>query len=405
MQDVPSYDIDGFNKHYLTLTSLQQQFAQLIVDWIESPRKMMIMLSGGPGTGKTFVVNETLKYFNVKQLRMAFTARAAQAIHGQTIHSTLKLNWSPDSVYHHLEKILVDENDVNVCIAKSRDLLAQFSYNGYKPDIIVVDEISMINGWMMYWIIRYFMDQKDTRTLFIVMGDRNQLSPVKSIHNLFSVTNLTELYKVYPINLLQSKRFTPEYEIIINKLRTFVDEQNETDLYTFLEKNFPIVKNIDASLLKRANRAMAFKNITVNTYNNFYIQNMLPGKIIRLYSIKEGEIVKTKYIDIKPNCPIFINQNGMFLNGTQLIFLKYIAEKDELECINPENEEIVFVPRNAKGFFPIDVAFAGTVHKFQGQTIDFEKILINFDEHKNLNLVYTALSRVRDKSQILAVKF
>lgn len=364
---------------------------------------MVITISGGPGTGKTYAVSKTLNYVKLQQLRMAFTARAANAIQGRTIHSTVQLNWYPKSVYNQLEKKLENVSDVNECIEESKDLLEEFHYIGAPPDIIVVDEISMINGWTMYWLIRYFMDRSEKPLLFIMMGDKNQLCPVRCTHNLFSVTKLSGNYEAHYVNLLESKRFTEEYEGHINHLRHYVDTNDETGLFTYVCSHFPVVENIDSTLLSQASRAMAFTNSTVKSYNEFYVRKMVPGQTIRLYKCKD-EVVKTEYLDVKRNCLIFVNENGHreVMNGTQLIFMDYDPEKDVIHC--NYNGKRIQLTRNAKGWFPIDLGFAGTVHKFQGETIDCHKIVINFDGNQNLNLVYTALSRVRDMEQILAIK-
>ncbi|GFU98723.1 uncharacterized protein TNCV_298951 [Trichonephila clavipes] len=64
----------------------------------------------------------------------------------------------------------------------------------------------------------------------------------------------------------------------------------------------------------------------------------------------------------------------------------------------------VKVQRNFKGEFPIVVGFAGTIHKFQGDTMDDDAIAMNFNGSRDLNLVYTALSRVKCMDQIVAIQ-
>ncbi|GFU14340.1 uncharacterized protein TNCV_3491481 [Trichonephila clavipes] len=112
------------------------------------------------------------------------------------------------------------------------------------------------------------------------------------------------------------------------------------------------------------------------------------------------------YVDVKVGCHVFIIQNGVSLasNGTPLLFEKYNAEQDCIECMDPVKNLSIQVQRNFKGEFPIVVGFAGTIHKFQGDTMDDDAIAMNFNGSRDLNLVYTALSRVKCMDQIVAIQ-
>ncbi|GFX53106.1 hypothetical protein TNCV_2871371 [Trichonephila clavipes] len=61
------------------------------------------------------------------------------------------------------------------------------------------------------------------------MGDPNQLRPVKTNHNVFSVSLDIPITR---IDLNESKRFSPEYESVIQQLRYYVDTNDETGLFT-----------------------------------------------------------------------------------------------------------------------------------------------------------------------------
>ncbi|GFQ93365.1 uncharacterized protein TNCT_23821 [Trichonephila clavata] len=276
---------------------------------------------------------------------MAPTARVAQRIGGQTIHSALKLGWTPGSVLYTLEKQLQHETDEAVCLEKSAVLVDTFDCP-QMPDIVVVDEIGM-----------------------------------------------------------ESKRFSPEYESIIQQLRYYVDTNDETGLFTYICGTFPIVEHIDTTVLQKCTRALAYLKSTVEAYNNFYLKRLIQGPRIRLWTrTKEG--MGTTYVDVKVGCHIFIIQNGVSLasNGTPLLFENYNAEQDCIECMDPVKKVMIQVQRNLKGEFPIVVGFAGTIHKFQGDTMDDDAIAMNFNGSRDLNLVYTALSRVKSINQIVALQ-
>lgn len=380
----------GLRKHYLTLTKCQRSFVGLVVDWIKRPRKLLVVVSGGPGTGKSYVVKNTLDCIKTIQLRMSFTARSAVAIGGRTIHSTLGLK--PND----LEISLENETDLLKCIEQTREIVSLFRCNVY-PYVVVTEEASMIEGWLMFWLIDYFMNRTDLPLFFITMGDPHQLAPIKSIHNLFSISFSETKYEICKIHLTESKRFEPKYGKLINILRKFVDENDETGMFDFVRKYFPVVEYINNLLLAEADRAMACKKESVKTYNKFYLKNKVTGPEIQIHH----------NLILKPGCLVFVTKNGCSKanNGTQLIFLNYISSRDVVICKDPKTELEVKVERDFfSGNFPLELGFAGTIHKYQGETIDDLKIVINFNESRNPNLVYTALSRVRQMEQILAIE-
>ncbi|GFU83182.1 uncharacterized protein TNCV_3737931 [Trichonephila clavipes] len=91
-RELPVYH-ERFDKHVETLTPSQQTFPFLFHQWLLNRQHAVILVAGGPGSGKTFAASSCLDRISVSQLRMAPTARVAQFIGGQTIHSALKLDW------------------------------------------------------------------------------------------------------------------------------------------------------------------------------------------------------------------------------------------------------------------------------------------------------------------------
>lgn len=389
----------GFDKHVETLTPSQKKFPYLFHDWIRNPNHRVVIVAGGPGTGKTYAVIQSLNFVRISQLRIAPTARVAHSINGSTLYSALRLPFGPGSVLERLHKELELETDTNACIAKSEILLLEFDCR-LSPRIIVLDEVGMMPFWMTHWIIKYFFQKARQPNLFVVMGDSNQLRPVRSNHNIFNVPVAFEHTR---IDLLESKRFTHTYDRIVERLRHFVEAQDTEGMVGYIGESFPIVECIDSTVLKKCTRALAYKKSSVESYNAFYLKYMVSGPVLRLW--KEGEGRQT-FVDVKTGCLVFVTQNGVseVPNGTCLVFETYNRDTDEVECssLAPTRGRVV-VRRNTHGEFPITVGFAATIHKFQGDTIDDAAVTINFNESTDLNLMYTALSRVRNASQIVAI--
>lgn len=399
MQSVPSpieLDEVGLRKHSLSFTDSQNAFVEAVISWCKNPSKELIVLSGGPGTGKTHVVKTVLNHVKVEQLRMSYTARSAQAIGGKTIHSAFEINFR--GLCHELEKRLAEEPDLMTTIRESAEVVGEFKYFD-DPLIIIIDEVSMISGWFMYWLIRFLFDRTTKPVLIVLIGDEHQLPPVQSIHNLFSFPpDVGVGFTILRIHLRESKRFTREYEKIIDELRVYVDRGDEEGLFAFLNERFPVCEDIDGMLLSQADRAMAAKNERVNTFNAYYLKNMIGGVEIRI-----GE-----KIFLKSGCIISVTKNGCssVANGTELEFVRYRKKDDRLICRDLNTREEVIVRKDFESKkFPVTVAFAATIHKFQGNTIDNARIVIHLDGNRNLNMIYTAVSRVRDMTQILGITF
>lgn len=390
------YDTTGFDKHVASLTTSQRQFVDLLKEWFHRPRKCLILVSGGPGSGKTYTVVQTLQYVDVPVIKMAPTAKVAKNIGGRTIHSTMRLPWGQGSVLDHVEKECLqyqdDADHVRLCLQTS----AQLKFKCEKADVVVCDEVGMLPFWLTYQIIRYFFQAKRP-VLFIAMGDSWQLRPVKSAYNVFQVP-FPDI-ETLPVTLTESKRFVPEYFDIIDTLRR-TEEMTE-----YVQRTFPVVESIYADLLEKCSRALVYTHSTVDAYNQFYL-NRLPGKRIRLYRILENRLLRDEFIDVKPHCMVIVTENncGAAMNGTSLTFVSYDSTLDRVECRN-DRQEILYIDRSEyTGWIPLVVGFASTIHKFQGETIDDENLLFNFDGCQDMHLIYTALSRVRCLNQILAVK-
>ncbi|GFQ68196.1 uncharacterized protein TNCT_730031 [Trichonephila clavata] len=364
-------------------------------------------MTGGPGSGKTYTVVETFKHLNIATIKMAPTARIACKIEGKTIHSTMRLDWREGSRLKQIERELQEENDIQICLEKSNELKNTMICN-LKGNIIIVDEMSLIPFWLAHALIKFFFEN-NSPVLFIAMGDKRQLKPVMSQYNIFHVS-FDQEFENYCIEFKESKRFIPEYLKVIEQLRELVDQLEENKLLEFISKEFPVVESIDTNILKNCKKALVYKNATADVYNSYYT-SQFPGKAYRLYKIENGKVCKKSFVDLKPGCEVAVTENfatkrdlqNVVTNGTVLIFEKYIAKYDTCKCIDMNGLDVYIKRNEYSGMIPLVPNFARTIHKYQGETIDTDGIVFNFDGCTDLNLIYTALSRVCSMKQIIAV--
>lgn len=155
---------------------------------LEAARNGVLVITGGPGTGKTTTINTIIKYFEYENLDIrlaAPTGRAAKRMseatgqEAQTIHRLLELTGVPDG-----------------------NVSARFERNETNPietDVIIIDEMSMVDINLINSLLKAVLPG----TRLILVGDVNQLPSVgpgnvlKDIirSHCFNVVMLTKIFR------------------------------------------------------------------------------------------------------------------------------------------------------------------------------------------------------------------
>lgn len=155
---------------------------------LEAERNGVLVITGGPGTGKTTTINTIIKYFEYENLDIrlaAPTGRAAKRMseatgqEAQTIHRLLELTGVPDG-----------------------NVSARFERNETNPietDVIIIDEMSMVDINLINSLLKAVLPG----TRLILVGDVNQLPSVgpgnvlKDIirSHCFNVVMLTKIFR------------------------------------------------------------------------------------------------------------------------------------------------------------------------------------------------------------------
>ena len=147
--------------------------------------EQIVVITGGPGTGKTTIIKAILKIFKNQRLKcmlMAPTGRAAKRMEEQTgepastIHRALEVNFSSNS-----RGFARNEN------------------NPLEADVIIIDEVSMLDVFLMSSLLKAV----NFGTRIIMVGDKDQLPSVGAGNVLadiiasekFRVVELTQIYR------------------------------------------------------------------------------------------------------------------------------------------------------------------------------------------------------------------
>ena len=131
---------------------------------VEAAYSGLMILTGGPGTGKTTTINAMIHYFEAEGLDIflaAPTGRAAKRMteatgcEACTIHRLLELTGN------------VDDSSANVHFERNAD-------NPLDADVIIIDEMSMVDIHLMHALLSAIVPG----TRLILVGDQNQLPSV-----------------------------------------------------------------------------------------------------------------------------------------------------------------------------------------------------------------------------------
>lgn len=367
---------------------------------IKAVEKGILILTGGPGTGKTTTLNGILRLFESDGLDVVLTAptgRAAKRMseitgrEAKTIHRLLEVEW--------------DKNDNPHFKHNMQDPL--------KADAVIVDELSMVD-------ISLFSSLLNALPLgcrLVMVGDSDQLPAVGAgnvLHDLIRSEKLpvVELKKVFR-QAMKSRIVTNAHDIVAGKMPDLETKDND---FFFMKRNNSnsVVATIAELCSKRLPDAYGFdpfndiqvlcpsrKGECGSVNINKVLQAVLnpPSKSKKEVSLA-GKILREgdKVMQIKNNYDILWTKGGDEGSGIFNGDIGIIEKIDNISSafsVNFEDRIAVYSFENAN---EIEHAYAITVHKSQGN--EFKAVVMPvFNVIPNLcyrNLLYTAVTRAKN---------
>lgn len=367
---------------------------------IKAVEKGILILTGGPGTGKTTTLNGILRLFESDGLDVVLTAptgRAAKRMseitgrEAKTIHRLLEVEW--------------DKNDNPHFKHNMQDPL--------KADAVIVDELSMVD-------ISLFSSLLNALPLgcrLVMVGDSDQLPAVGAgnvLHDLIRSETLpvVELKKVFR-QAMKSRIVTNAHDIVAGKMPDLETKDND---FFFMKRNNSnsVVATIAELCSKRLPDAYGFdpfndiqvlcpsrKGECGSVNINKVLQAVLnpPSKSKKEVSLA-GKILREgdKIMQIKNNYDILWTKGGDEGSGIFNGDIGIIEKIDNISSafsVNFEDRIAVYSFENAN---EIEHAYAITVHKSQGN--EFKAVVMPvFNVIPNLcyrNLLYTAVTRAKN---------
>ena len=362
--------------------------------------KGLLILTGGPGTGKTTTIKGIINVFEKQKLDIALAAPTGRAAKRMT-----ELTGKEAKTIHRLLEVEWDEDD--------KPVFRRDTKNPLDCNVLILDELSMVD-------ISLFASLLDALPLgcrLILVGDSDQLPPVGAgnvLHDLIKaeVLPVVELNKVFR-QAMESKIISNAHKIVVGELP---DLKNDGKDFFHMERTSPFltaetVAELCAVRLKNAYGWDPLSDIQVicpskkgetGTINlNRILQNLLnPSDSKKQEIIIAGQLFREgdKIMQTKNNYNIeweSEDDKGTGIFNGDIGILNKIDTKSGLVTINFDGR-IAEIP--VENLSDLDLSYAITVHKSQGS--EFKAVIIPaMGIVPNLayrNLLYTAVTRAKD---------
>lgn len=375
--------------------------------------EQVILLTGKAGTGKSTIIQYLRQSMKLKYVLLAPTGIAAINIGGQTIHSFFRFP----------PKFLTEED---ISFYKNDDLISNL-------DLLILDEISMVRADVLDGIDIALRKTKESDLPFggikvLMIGDFFQLPPVvKDLAKFTSVYNSQFFFDSYVLRKVKLNCIELT-EVFRQKNKEFISILDKIRVNTVGYADLEIL-NKKGSSNKKANKkaiTLTTTNKKAKETNDQELQNLkgtqyeYEGELSKNFGVKGANLPAPLELNLKVGTKVMFTKNdesGEFVNGTLGIVTSLEQERIHVDISSDgESPYIVNVKEYTwKNFeykwdkkakkvgavlkgtytqFPLILAWAVTIHKSQGLTLDY----VNVDMHTGAfasGQAYVALSRCK----------
>ena len=377
-----------------------------------------VFLTGEPGSGKSYTVNEYVRYLCGHEIEPAITAStgiAATHIGGMTIHS-----WSGIGIHTNLDLQNIRR------IASSKHIGKRIR----ETNVLIIDEVSMLAPKTLDMVEAVCREARQNREAFgglqvVLVGDFFQLPPIikrKTEDDPDQIVLLDEpearfaydssaWTRAKPVTCYlseQHRQDDKDYLGILSAIRDNTFNMNHVAHIEGRRTTYDKVPNDAPKLFSH--------NVDVDLVNKDML-SQLPSELVeftmRSYgphglvaTLKKG-CLSPEFLNLKIGASVMFTKNnsrGGFVNGT-LGVVEGFREDDNYPMIRTRHGRLVTVEPMEWGIseggvskatitqFPLRLAWAITVHKSQGMSLD--EAVMDLSEVFEYGQGYVALSRVR----------
>jgi ATP-dependent exoDNAse (exonuclease V) alpha subunit len=380
-------------------------------------KKNNVFLTGGAGVGKSYTTTEIIRLYRSQTdeqvVALGSTGVSAVNIGGFTIHSFFVFGISSN-----FEEL--DAHD-----KRSRSRLIELKKILKATDLIIIDEISMVSSNMME-MIDYRLNALGYLGKLLFVGDFFQLPPIQKFgqknNNLFEdklyafESDAWKSFAPIVIELSEMKRTNDvEFTHILHKVRV---GECDNQVINYMLK-------LSNTHIKEPNPTFLFgRNAEVNSTNREKLNAVDQDEYLLYATFQEHEgkvhekrlaswknmLPVEEQLTLKIGVPVLftINKWGKYVNGERGVIKQIedefiIVEKEEdyvrverydfdlLEMKSDKKGKITSLKLATLSQFPLKLAYAVTIHKSQGMSID--NLVCNVDNIFAPSQFYVAISR------------
>ncbi len=374
----------------------------------EAVKNGLLIITGGPGTGKTTTINSIIRYFETEGMEIllaAPTGRAAKRMteatgcEALTVHRLLEISGAPG------------EDNGKAVFERNEE-------NPLEADVLIIDEMSMTDIFLMHALLRAV----SVGTRLILVGDINQLPSVGPGCVLKDIIRAG----TYPVVKLQKIfRQASQSDIIVNAHKINrgepVELNNKSRDFFFLKRTDPVLiqrvvlalvqdklpgyvgaRPYDIQVLTPMRKgALGVENL--NAILQRYLNPPADDKKEREFSgslFREGDKVmqiRNNYQlewEARNNYGIAIEKGTGIFNGDMGIVQKIDFPAEQVEVLFDDYRTVTYGFQQME---ELELAYALTIHKAQGS--EYPAVVIPLLSGPrmlmNRNLLYTAVTRAR----------
>ena len=402
--DVSDKEIENRIKRIEKQTGIELDELQMLAVK-EAVKNGLLIITGGPGTGKTTTINTIIRYFEMEGMDIflgAPTGRAAKRMsettgfEARTIHRMLEVNGGPEGSGGF-------ERNEN---------------NPLETDVIIIDEMSMVDITLMHALLKAIV----AGTRLILVGDVNQLpsvgpgSVLKDVieSGQFHTVKLNKIFRQASTSdiIVNAHKINNGEEVILDNksMDFFFLKRYEADkiinvMLQLIKQKLP--KFVDASEYDIQVLTPMRKGLLgverLNTVLQMYLNPEAPSKREKEYGtivFREGDKVmqvKNNYQlewEIRTKFGLCVDKGTGIFNGDTGIIqeINYFAETMTISFDEGKMVEYPF-----KQLEELELAYAITIHKSQGS--EYPAVVIPMFKGPqmlmNRNLLYTAVTRAK----------
>ena len=363
------------------------------------------LLTGPAGCGKTFLLNKYINYLKKKGVKIGITAStglAATHLNGRTIHSWCRMG---------INETMTDK-EIEI-LANNEQVWARIKFTS----TLIIDEISMLNASRLDLVNRICqIIRQDLRPFgglqVILCGDFFQLPPVAKKGEDGRFVTESEIWNKMDLKICYlDEQFRQADQRFLQVLNSMRENKVTREVQAILQErlNQPVKAKIEPTKLYTHNQ-----NVDVHNFSQLAklpdpqrVYEMRSTGVLHLINDLKKSCLAYETLPLKKDAVVMFIKNNFdkkYVNGTLGKVIGFDEDSGYPEVETISGDRVVAMPESwaiedggeilaSISQVPLRLAWAITVHKSQGMSLDCAEI--DLSQTFEYGMGYVALSRVR----------